>query len=135
MKGKKVSYQTRIQCLRDSKEEREKCFRQLCEHIAKGFSLDCFTELSVTKIKEFIQLYPVEFDSESLEDAIRQGKKTWEGIGYRQALGTCLGNSRSWYYNMSNRYGWRDKVDIEAEHKGNLAVNIVSYASSKAPTA
>ena len=60
-----------------------------------------------------------------------EGKDYWETLGKRQSEGTCLGNSRSWYYNMSNRYGWRDKHDVQAEHKGSVNVNVISYASKK----
>ena len=76
--------------------------------------------------------YPEEFPREEIELALVKGKEMWERIGLRQANGTCLGNSRSWFYNMANRYGWREKLDVEAEHKGEISVNVISYASQKA---
>ncbi len=62
---------------------------------------------------------------------MREGRQAWEEIGHKQANGQCLGNSRTWFYNMANRYGWRDKIEVEAEHKGQVQVQVVSYASSK----
>lgn len=131
MKGKKLSYKERVEKLEADAIERKKIFKELCEHVEKGYSLDCFVPLSVVSIRKYLQTFSEEFVQEELDAAMRKGKIYWEDIGTRQANGQCLGNSRSWYYNMANRYGWRDKLDIEAEHKGQVAVNIVSYASSK----
>jgi hypothetical protein len=133
MKGRKLTYKERVNKLESDSNERKKIFRELCQHLARGYSLDCFALLSDMSIKKYLKAYPNEFNQEELEDSLREGKQMWEGIGHKQARGDCLGNSRSWYYNMANRYGWREKIDIEAEHKGSLAVNIVSYASSKVP--
>ena len=131
MKGKKVTSRERIQRLGEDANERRKVFKELCDHVAGGYSLDCFALLSDVSISKYLKLYKEEFIEEELRDAIRKGKCYWESIGQRQANGTCLGNSRSWYYNMANRYGWREKIDIEAEHKGQVTVSVVSYASKK----
>lgn len=131
MKGKKLSAKERLAKLEESKSERAKVFKELLKHLGMGYSLECFALLSVTSIRSMLKTYPEEFVEEDLEDAIRSGRIYWEGLGRQQANGTCMGNSRTWYYNMANRYGWRDKLDIEAEHKGNVSVNVVSYASKK----
>ena len=133
MKGKKLSASERRAKIEGDAGERRKVFAELCQHIREGYSLDCFPALSEKSVRLYLELYKEEFVREDLDNAMRQGKVGWEDIGRRQANGQCLGNSRSWYYNMSNRYGWRDKVDIEAEHKGNLQVQVVSYATSKLP--
>lgn len=132
MKGKKLGARERINKLRESPVERTKCFKKLLQHLATGYSIDCFTDLSEKSIKEFIEKYPEEFCEEELLDAVRDGKQYWEGLGVRQSNGTCMGNSRSWYYNMVNRYGWREKVDIKAEHSGQVSVAIIDYATHKA---
>ena len=131
MKGRKLSNKERREKLEKDKEYRRAVFKELCDHLSKGYSLDCFSALSDKSVLEYLKLYPEEFIQEEMQDSMRKGKVLWEGIGYRQAVGECLGNSRSWYYNMSNRYGWKDKVDVEAEHKGQVSVNIVSYASQQ----
>lgn len=134
MKGKKLSHKERVEKLEQDTTERKRVFKELCEHVSKGYSLDCFGPLGTDSIRKYLKVYPEEFVQEELDNSLRQGKEYWETIGSKQANGQCLGNSRTWFYNMSNRYGWRDKIDVEAEHKGQLAVNIVSYASSKART-
>ncbi len=131
MKGKKLSARERRIKAENDAGERRKIFGELCSHVRDGYSLDCFEAISWPTIQKWLELYKEEFVQEDLDNAMRKGKSGWENIGRKQANGECLGNSRSWYYNMSNRYNWRDKVDIEAEHKGNLQVQVVSYATSK----
>ena len=131
---KKVSGKERRALGERSKEEREKIFGELCKHLEMGLSLECFGLLSDTSIRNWCKKYPEEFIEEELQDAMRKGREGWEMIGRKQSTGECLGNSRSWFYNMANRYGWREKIDLEAEHKGSVNVNVVSYASTKART-
>jgi len=128
MKGRKLSFLERQAKIEQEASERRKVFKELLDHVKAGYSLDCFGPLSLTSIRKYLKTFKEEFIEEELENAIRQGKNYWEDLGRRQSNGSCLGNSRSWYYNMANRYGWREKIDIEAEHKGQVQVNIVSYA-------
>lgn len=131
MKGVKTTIKQRMGKLAHSKAERARVFKELCTHLRQGYSLQSFEPLSDTSIKTFLKTYPEEFIQEELDAALRKGRDSWEVIGRRQADGSCLGNSRSWYYNMANRYGWREKIDIEAEHKGQVNVNVISYSSLK----
>ena len=132
MKGKKLSLQERLERLEKDKAERKKLCKSFCDHLAQGLSKDSFSEVHMQTIERYMKKYPEEFPREEIELALVKGKEMWERIGLRQANGTCLGNSRSWFYNMANRYGWREKLDVEAEHKGEISVNVISYASQKA---
>jgi hypothetical protein len=120
--------------MESDKIERKRIFKELLVHISLGYSLDCFPVLSDISIKEFVSKYPEEFVEEELIEAMRSSKLMWEDIGKKQSIGTCLGNSRSWYYNMVNRFGWRERMEVEAEHKGTIAVQVVSYASTREPS-
>jgi hypothetical protein len=131
MKGKKMTSAERKNKLESDKLERRKVFRELLTHLQRGLSLTCFGPLSDSSIYEYCKTYPEEFKAEELQEALRQGKNWWESIGQSQTNGSCMGNSRTWFYNMANRYGWRDKVDIESDNKHSLNVNVVSYATSK----
>lgn len=131
MKGRKLSSQERIAKLEEDATERKRVFKELCDHVQGGLSLESFGPLSPVSIKKYLKAYKEEFIEEELEDALRKGRGYWESIGKRQANGECLGNSRTWFYNMANRYGWREKLEVEADHKGTLNVNVVSYATSK----
>lgn len=134
VKGKKLSAKERIEKLEADKNERRKIFKELCEHVGKGMSLDSFAPLSANSIRKYLKEYPEEFCQEELDNAMRQGRDWWENVGRRQANGECLGNSRTWFYNMANRFGWREKLEVEAEHKGGINVNVISYASKKPST-
>lgn len=133
MKGKKLNWKDRQSKLQTDKSYRGQIFKQLLNHLRGGYSMDCFPPLSETSIREYLKTYPDEFVEGELIDAVREGKEYWEGLGNKQSNGTCLGNSRSWYYNMVNRYGWHEKAQIETEHKGNVNVNVISYSSKKQP--
>lgn len=109
-------------------EYRKEIFEKLLEHVRGGFSMDSFSEISEGSVKNCVGRFPGEFDANMLERAVREGKHGWEKIGRDQATGKCLGNSRSWYYNMAHRYGWSDRVDARVEHSGSVAVEVVSYA-------
>ena len=131
MKGKKVNASERKSKLHAESQYRRQIFKEMIDHILRGRSLDCFYAMSEDLIKEFTKLYPLEFKLDEIIEAQRSAKDHWESIGHNQALGTCLGNSRSWYYNMSNRYGWTDKVDVKSKSEGTISVNIVNYSSKK----
>lgn len=132
MKGRKMTiHEKRVKFEQEAGYRRE-IFQLLLKHLEKGYSLDCFEHASDDSIRRYLKVYKEEWIEEELREAQRIGKTMWEDVGFRQANGQCIGNSRSWYYNMANRYGWREKLDIEQEHKGQVQVNIVSYATSKA---
>lgn len=131
MKREKLTTSERAKLADNSSLERKKIFKELCRHLEQGFSLRCFGDLSDVTVYKYLKTYPEDFVKEDYEAALRKGQTFWEGLGRKQAIGECLGNSRTWFYNMANRYGWRDKIDLEAEHKGQLQVQVVNYGSQK----
>jgi hypothetical protein len=106
-------------------------FKKLLKHVKDGFSLDCFSLIGYDAIQKYLKEYPLEFVQEELDTAIREAKGFWEGIGRDQSIGKCMGNSRAWYYNMVNRYGWRERVDVKADVTGSVSVEVINYASKK----
>lgn len=131
-KAKINSVQESKRLFEASSEERRKIFRALCLHVRAGYSVDCFSKMSEQRVFDCLKLYKEEFILEEFEQAMREGKQGWEQIGRRQANGECLGNSRSWFYNMAQRYKWSDRVQVESDNKHAVSVNIVSYASQQA---
>lgn len=131
MKGKKLTVKERMERLENDPVFRRSMFKDFLAHIERGMSADCFADLSIESVKDFMSRYPNEFDKDAYQDSCRKAKGMWEDMGYRQGNGECYGNSRSWFYNMANRYGWRDKIEVDAEVKGSLNVNVVNYAASK----
>ena len=124
------SYRERRIALKESIEYREWIQKRLLEHLREGLSIECFGVLNKTTMGEAIKNYPESFDAGEIELAICAGQALWERLGYAQANGKNLGNSRTWYYNMSNRYGWseRSKVDIDAKQQ--VSVSIVNYGDT-----
>lgn len=110
---------------------RANTFRALLLHLRDGYSMDCFGPMSEKSIFEATKNHPLDFKLEEIEIALRDAKTGWERIGRQQAIGTCVGNSRSWYYNMSNRYGWSDKQKVETSGSQALNVSIVNYSKPK----
>jgi hypothetical protein len=134
MKRDKPSPAQRKSALTNDQGLRRQLFARLLKHVECGYSLDCFQELSIESINTFLKEFPEEFCRESLDQSLRGGKRYWEDIGVRQADGKCLGNSRSWVYNMMNRFGWTDKAKVETETKGAITVSVVNYGTHNAPT-
>lgn len=129
-KGKRRDSKDLISLARNDSALRKKLFADLKRHIVAGYSLDCWDVMGQLTIEDFLTKYPEEFDAEELLAAQRKGKLGWENIGRRQAEGTCLGNSRAWYYNMAQRYGWSERQQIDLKHDGQVNVAIVSYADT-----
>jgi len=131
MKGKKLNARDRKTLIESCADERRKIFKELLQHVREGKSLSCFSALSEDSIRKYLKEYHNEFVQEDLEVALREAQDLWETIGKDQSIGKCMGNSRSWYYNMSNRYGWSERSKQEVDTKGQVNVSIVSYASTK----
>ena len=128
-RGKRQSQREFAQRMKNDPALRRKTFERLCAHVRAGFSLDCFSDMSKKSVEEYLERYSEEFCKEELEKAMREGKAYWETLGVRQSNGTCMGNSRTWFYNMAHRYAWSDRVDVKAEHTGSVAVQVVSYST------
>ncbi len=127
-KGKKTSNADRIAKMKESATERRAVFKELQKHVEGGYSLDCFAPIDEKGIYEMMESFPIEWNKAELNESIRKAKGFWEDIGKRQASGHCIGNSRSWFYNMANRYGWSERSKVEQDVKGSVTVSIVKYA-------
>jgi hypothetical protein len=121
------TYKERRQALKDDEKYRDWIHVRLLEHLREGLSIDCFGIIARQTMSEAIKNHPESFDVEEIELAIEQGKAMWEKLGHAQANGKNLGNSRTWYYNMSNRYGWSERSKQEIDAKQNVTVSVISY--------
>lgn len=133
-KSAETETETVLQRIERDRDFRKKIFKELCNHLILGYSLTCFGPLSQYSIDKYLKLYPLEFVQERLEEAQRQGQGGWESIGRKQATGECIGNSRSWYYNMANRYGWREKIDVDSKVNGLATVTVINYSDINKPS-
>ena len=46
----------------------------------------------------------------------------WEDLGLEMAEGKVDGNPTIWIFNMKNRFGWKDKQEIEQQVQGHTEV-------------
>lgn len=121
-----LSTQQRKKLLESDSDYRSWVFKKLLTHISGGYSLESFPWLGKDKIESLMEWAP-EFDREALEEALRKNLHLWESIGKKQSTGELIGNSRSWYYNMCNRHGWRERAEIKQETTSNLKIEVVRY--------
>lgn len=56
-------------------------------------------------------------DSEEFRGTVKECKALcrtwWERQGRKMAAGVAEGNATVWIFNMKNRFGWRDKIDVD----------------------
>lgn len=100
-------------------EERREAFRQVCDHIASGLSKECLTVCDWNTVEKYLVDYPEDFVREDLNESFRKGQYVWEALGLKGALGRVPNfNATSWIFNMKNRYGWKDKKELQ--HSGHI---------------
>lgn len=56
-------------------------------------------------------------DDEEFSQAIKQARRYchywWENLGREGAIGKAKINPTIWIFNMKNRFGWRDKTEVD----------------------
>lgn len=84
------------------------------EHRAEGYSKESFPDCDYRTIESHLEKNPgLQPEKEKIEQAERRGRFTWEKIGKDLATGKIEGNATSYIFNMKNRYGWKDKHEID----------------------
>jgi hypothetical protein len=131
MAKKEMSFDERQALFHSTSSYRKEVFDGLLKHLRDGFSVDCYSKCSVRLIEESIKKYPLEFRQEAIDEAMADGKAGWEALGKAQANGTCMGNSRTWFYNMAHRYKWSDRQTVDSNVSGSVSVNVVNYSRPK----
>lgn len=68
-------------------------------------------------------------------EAVKRGEELsnawWERLGRKGASGESDINPTTWIFNMKNRFGWRDKQDVE--HSGKVGVEgLLQYVAENA---
>lgn len=98
---------------RPTKFKDEYC-EMLEEHMAQGLSFEAFSGVVGTCLQTLY--YWADTYEEFLESKKRgEGKARlfWEKVGTAGGLGKIKNfNSAVWIFSMKNKFGWRDKIDI-----------------------
>lgn len=129
-KYESLTYKEKKEALKDDENYREWIKEKLLQHLREGFSIESFGILAASTLKECIKNHPETFDIVEIESAMNEGQANWERLGYAQANGKNLGNSRTWFYNMANRYGWSERSKVDVDAKQAVTVQVVSYADT-----
>lgn len=91
----------------------------LIEEMAKGYSIEAFCGKIGISIDTF---YRWETEHPQLSEAkklgICQSQLFWERAGMAGMFGKTKGfNATVWIFSMKNRFGWRDKKDVDFTDK------------------
>ena len=103
--------------------------------LSKGYSKEALAgKLSVNQdtIYEWIKVH------KAFSEAIKIGESKsllfWEGMGIGGSMGKIAGfNANSWYRNMQNRHGWRDKREVEGNNDVENLIKALASLSGNLP--
>lgn len=98
---------------RPSKYKPEYC-DLLMAHMKEGLSFDAFgakVNASRETLYTWTEKHPEFLDTKKRGESIARGM--YEKIGTGLALGQVSGNVTAWIFIMKNRFGWRDRQEIE----------------------
>lgn len=124
-------------------EKRKEFLDAYVKHCEKGKADESFLfeGAGIRTFKNYIQNYPIEFPSETIEAAHTARFAFWETIGTNGLVGKPVYypdpngeknphdkrkplklrggpfNSRTWEFNMQNRFGWKVKTDVTTDDK------------------
>lgn len=88
---------------------------RLIDHMSQGLSFETFgAKIGVSKqtLYTWVKQHPEFLDAK--EAATQLCQLFWEEMGISGAIAGSAGiNASVWIFNMKNRFGWRDKRDVE----------------------
>lgn len=107
-----------------TKEDKDKVYKDYCEHIAKGRSHKSWyydkdnLKLTWVSIENYIK-EDKDFDPYNKEIAISKALGYWEKLGFRMMVGEIEKCQPAIYQmNMRNRFGWDRETQTREESKG-----------------
>lgn len=103
--------------------QRKKLLTEYLNHICCGYSDKSFTLCDMDTFLVYCKKYPNDFPTDMIERGRRERLFFWERIGIEGTTGKIQGyNSRSWEFNMKNRFKWSEKIEVEST--GNIVTSI-----------
>ena len=103
--------------------QRKKLLAEYLTHISSGYSDKSFPVCDMDTFMLYCEKYPNDFPTDIIEQGRRERLLFWERIGIEGTTGKIQGyNSRSWEFNMKNRFRWSEKIELES--RGNILTSI-----------
>jgi len=103
--------------------QRRKLLTEYLQHIKSGYSDKSFFSCDMDTLVTYCGKYPNDFPTDLIEQGRRERLLFWEKIGIDGTRGKVRNfNSRSWEFNMKNRFRWSEKIEVE--NKGNIVTSI-----------
>lgn len=94
----------------------------LVDHMSRGYSIEAFAGeigFSRSTIYNWLDKYP-KF-KKAKEQGETKSQLHWEKLGMAGLTGKLKNfNATIWIFSMKNRFGWRDKQDIEQNSSGKM---------------
>lgn len=107
-------------------EERQALCAAYAAHVESGLSDECFPECDMDTLHRYEADFPVDFPTDMLQAARRKRQLFWEKAGRDGTMGQIEGfNASSWKFNMSNRFGWKEKREDETTIKADPAQKLI----------
>jgi len=92
-------------------------------HVKTGYSDKSFIVCDMDTFNSYCKKYPNDFPTDIVEQARRERLLYWEKLGIEGTEGKIKNyNSRSWEFNMKNRFKWSEKIEVE--NKGSVVTSI-----------
>lgn len=97
-------------------EERQALCQRYIKHLKEGRPKEYFPDADPQTIRRYMHDFPEDFDTESVEQAEREGKNTLLAIGYAGMTGKIPGfNSKTWQFIIQNMTHWKLKTDMTSD--------------------
>lgn len=109
--------------------------KMLVEHMRQGLSFEAFAG-KIGKCEKtlfnWLELYPDFLQSK--KEGTAAARLFWERMGIEGISGNIQGfNATTWIFNMKNRFGWRDRHDLEHSASGNAQLQVQVIMNSPNP--
>ena len=97
--------------------------QMVIDHMATGLSFEAFAAvIGVAKetLYTWVDKHPEFMDAK--KEAFEKSRLFWEKVGVGQATGEIKGSSTTWIFNMKNRFGYRDKIEVSGDEDKPFAI-------------
>ena len=115
-KGRATEGNVRALKWKTSKKRMVAC-REYCEYLKTGKPKEYYPKASPETIKSYQEKYPIEFDTDMIEEAEREGLSAIISVGYNGMLGKIPGfSSRTWEFIVQNMTHWKLRSDFTSKN-------------------